>query len=380
MAQGTIDSAAKARTLPEFSIGQARHIVKDLFVANPWVYWTDFLVSMGVGVFCYVAFRRGRVVDYLCASLELDWPGYRWGMFCLLFVISVLAFYRAVLFTHELVHIRDDQLPGFRLGWNLLCGIPFLMPSFLYETHVHHHIRKHYGTDEDGEYLPLATSPARLIVWYLGQSFVLPIVAFVRFAVLQPLTWMNRAWRDMIHQRASAMICDPGYVRPLPTDKERRVWRLQEAGSFVMAWTLVGILFAGLLPWTWILHVYALSVSIIMLNAVRTIGAHRYRCTGDHDVTFVEQLLDSVNYPQRPLLTGLWAPVGLRFHALHHLFPSMPYHNLARAHRRLMEELPADSPYRQTVSPSLTSTLAQLWREARAVSRRTARMRRAAVA
>jgi fatty acid desaturase len=30
---------------------------------------------------------------------------------------------------------------------------------------------------------------------------------------------------------------------------------------------------------------------------------------------------------------------------LHHLFPSLPYHNLAGAHHYLVENLPDDSPY-----------------------------------
>ena len=32
----------------------------------------------------------------------------------------------------------------------------------------------------------------------------------------------------------------------------------------------------------------------------------------------------SVNYPQRAWLSELWAPVGLRYHALHHLQPGLP--------------------------------------------------------
>jgi fatty acid desaturase len=82
-------------------------------------------------------------------------------------------------------------------------------------------------------------------------------------------------------------------------------------------------------------------------------------------MTFVEQMVDSVNYPHNPLLGGLWAPVGLRFHALHHIFPTMPYHALAEAHRRLMRELPADSPYRLTEGKSLTSEIVSLWRRAK---------------
>jgi fatty acid desaturase len=115
-------------------------------------------------------------------------------------------------------------------------------------------------------------------------------------------------------------------------------------------------------------------VFVLTLNGLRTLGAHRYTNTGG-EVTFLDQLLDSVNYPNRPFISALWAPVGLRFHALHHLFPSMPYHNLAQAHRRLMAELPADSPYRQTESPGLAMSLVQLWRTSRAAGRAAERDR-----
>jgi hypothetical protein len=43
----------------------------------------------------------------------------------------------------------------------------------------------------------------------------------------------------------------------------------------------------------------------------------------------------------------------------------MPYHSLAEAHRRLMAELPPDSPYRRTESPGLWASLCELWRAAR---------------
>jgi len=79
-------------------------------------------------------------------------------------------------------------------------------------------------------------------------------------------------------------------------------------------------------------------------------------------MTIEQQLLDSVNVPGNPLITTLWAPVGLRFHALHHLLPGLPYHSLGTAHRRLLAELPADSPYRQTVVSGLWPTLIQLFR------------------
>ncbi len=35
------------------------------------------------------------------------------------------------------------------------------------------------------------------------------------------------------------------------------------------------------------------------------------------------QYLDSVNVPPPGTLPALWAPVGLRYHALHHLLPGL---------------------------------------------------------
>jgi fatty acid desaturase len=71
-----------------------------------------------------------------------------------------------------------------------------------------------------------------------------------------------------------------------------------------------------------------------------------------------------VNHADGGLVTELLCPVGLRFHSLHHMLPSLPYHSLPEAHRILMRELPPDSTYRQTNSPSICATVAQLLHDA----------------
>lgn len=82
-------------------------------------------------------------------------------------------------------------------------------------------------------------------------------------------------------------------------------------------------------------------------------------------MSFDEQIADSINFAGRSPLTALLFPVGLRYHALHHWFPALPYHSLGRAHRRLMAQLPADSPYRLTVRRSFLEAVGNLWRGAR---------------
>jgi len=100
-------------------------------------------------------------------------------------------------------------------------------------------------------------------------------------------------------------------------------------------------------------------VTLVVINNVRTLGAHRWLGDG-RELSFEEQLLDSVNYPDRPWITELWGPVGTRYHALHHLFPSIPYHNLGIAHRRLAAGLPVDSLYHETTRVSLVRAIVEL--------------------
>ncbi len=347
----------------EFSLSEARRIVGEFFSPNPWVYWPDFLFSIAFGVFFFGLVHYPETV-----TTDTFW---HWPIRIASFIISSLLYYRAVLFIHELVHIRDGEFKTFRFVWNLLCGIPFLIPTFVYYTHLDHHRRKHYGTEEDGEYIPLASLPAWQIIYYLSQVFVIPVLAVIRFGILTPLTWVSRPLRNWVHHHASSMIMDPMYIRPLPTPRVLRIMRMQEVFCFlwiafiaVRLTTSFGLMFDEPLPWTFLLQVYCTGVFIIGINALRTLGAHRWTNDGT-EMNFVEQMLDSVNFPNNPLIAGLWAPVGLRFHALHHIFPSMPYHALPTAHKRLMQELPADSPYRQCSANSLSEVMATLWRRSR---------------
>lgn len=331
-----------------FSIRESRAIIRDLFEPNAAIYWVDFLLSMLAGGGCFFA------------SHQL--PPFSIGQILLGFA-ACCAYYRAALFIHELTHLPKDSFQAFRVAWNLLCGIPFFMPSFLYYTHLAHHARKHYGTPDDGEYLPLGTSPRREIFKYLLQPLAIPLLAVLRFLVFAPLAWASPQFRRFVQQRASSMVMDPSYVRPVPNRVDLRVWRLQEAGCFLYGLAAAWLFVRGRLPLTLLLHFYIMAVVVLYLNHIRTLGSHRFLHQGE-PLTFIEQLLDSVNYPHWPLVSELWAPVGLRFHALHHLFPSLPYHALPEAHRRLMRELPSNSPYRQTESPGLLASLGELWQAA----------------
>ena len=341
------------------SLGQARGLIKNLFRVRPEIYWADFLLTYGLGIYCFGQVRG--------ASLWQPHPGLDFSARKVFFFFaSCLLFYRAAMFIHEVVHQRAaNRLPLFRLAWNLLCGIPFLVPSFVYYTHIDHHRRKHYGTRHDGEYLPLEHQRRWFILFYLSWSFVIPVLAVVRFFLLTPLCWLMPPLRGVIHRHASSMVMDPTYIRPLPSRQTMRLIYWQELGCFL--WCLGVALYPqiafGRWPLPFLLHAYATGVVIILMNSVRTLGSHRWRNRGEA-MSFSEQFSDSVNYPHAPWLSELWGPVGTRFHALHHLFPTLPYHALPEAHRRLMKELPAGSLYRHSEATSLTASLRDLWRRA----------------
>jgi len=341
-----------------FSLAEARAIVHDLFAPAAWIYWCDFLVTIFTGYACLVLVRL--LFEW---SWQPDWL--RLIAAAMAFAMQCACFYRAVMFIHEIVHLPENKFIGFRIAWNLLCGIPFLVPSFTYYTHLDHHRRKSFGTPDDGEYLPLATRSPWWIGLYLSQCVWLAPVVLIRFGLLTPLAWIIPPLRRLVHRRFSSLVMDPTYIRPLPTKAGLRMIWTQELACFVFlaACVIVPRVFLHRWPIPILIQGYLTSVVLILMNCLRTLASHRYWSDGE-EATFVEQMLDSVTLDNDSLPAVLLNPVGLRYHATHHLFPSLPYHNMRAAHRRLLAQLPADSPYRQTVAYSVWPVIANLWQRA----------------
>ena len=116
---------------------------------------------------------------------------------------------------------------------------------------------------------------------------------------------------------------------------------------------------AKVLPLHAVLVAAGIHSGIVVINQIRTLVAHLWQNEGEA-MTVTAQYLDSVNVPPPGLWAELWAPVGLRYHALHHLMPSMPYHDLPEAHRRLARELGTGSTYEGANHPGMLTLVGRI--------------------
>lgn len=347
---GAMDGPSSTRPT---GLVEARKIVNDLFRPRPGIFWPDMLGSAAIG---WTAF--GMAIW----SSPYEPAFFGW------LLLSVAAMYRALLFIHELTHLSRGALPGFELVWNLLVGLPMLVPSLTYiGVHTDHHRRTVYGTPGDPEYLSLGCGPRWRVILFLVETALAPAAFFLRFVVLAPIGLLVPPLHRGLERRASSLVINMAYVRKDLTPDDRARMRWMEVGSLAIWGTAALFAVLHVLPvqafFTW----YLLSFGVAFVNQVRTLGAHRYRNDGA-EMDVVGQVADSVTVPGG-WWTGVWAPVGLRYHGLHHYLPDLPYHALGCAHRRLVDQLPADAPYRLAVARSLPEVLGTLWREAGAKGR-----------
>ncbi len=330
-AQNPIEMNQSKSTTPDdmAMLRAAVELTRDISAARPEIYWPDMLISAAVGYACLAG-----------AILLSGWAAWASGL------LAVFTLYRALLFIHELTHIHKTALPGFRLVWNLLVGVPMLTPSYMYEgVHTLHHARTRYGTAEDPEYMPLALMEPWRLPAFIVISMLLPIGLLIRSALLVPLGAIIPPLRKLVWERASSLSINPDFRRRPPEGAFATMVRWQELGVMVWSWALLAS--TQVFGWRPLLIGLAVVSATALLNQIRTLVAHLWENDGDA-MTVTGQYLDSVNVPPPAMLAPLWAPVGLRYHATHHLLPSVPYHSLGEAHRRITAHLGVGSTYERS--------------------------------
>ena len=310
-----------------FSLRETKELIQDLFAPKPLLYWTDFLITVSVA--------------YGFAAMYIMAPPFSLIQVTT-FLVSGAALFRVGTFIHEIVHMSGRTMVGFRVAWNVVCGVPLLMHSLLYSNHLDHHNPRKHGTPADGEYLPLASAPTRETVLYFAQVPVLPLLAVVRFLVLVPLSFLHPRLRRWLLERWSSYAINPYYRRAIPPTEPQRLWIVLDGVCFLWSAVILILVLKGFLTWTMVGLFYCLSTYSLGLNWIRNLAAHRYANMGG-EMTFAEQVEESVNIVRSSLGHAAAIPGGV---ALSWPASSLPFTTLSRpgkgpsaSHERASREL-----------------------------------------
>ncbi|MDA7875303.1 fatty acid desaturase, partial [bacterium] len=309
---------------------------QDVHQVKPWIYWRDMLI--------------GGTIAYTAAGIYLAAPAFSLLQISA-FAVAIFWLYRVGSLVHEVAHLGGHELTSFKVAWNILIGIPTLTPStFFTGHHRDHHTQRVYGTPQDPEYVINICPKGSFLnlVFYFVVVAMFPLAVFLRFA-LAPLTFISPSIRDFVLRRLSAFTFNWRYERPIEGIARKRFAAL-ELVCCLRAIAIPGaVLLGATSPWR-ILLLYLLGASVVIMNQLRQLADHHFEGDGDK-LSMSDHIKDSCNYVGKDPLTWLFFPFAIQYHALHHMFPSMPYHNLAVAHQLLIKELPIDSPYRELTQP-----------------------------
>jgi len=319
-------------------------LTKPFMARNMTQYWLDFL--------CTWALFVGGMTAWLFAPLAYSIVG---------LLIGILAAYRCGSFMHEIVHFnrRNSSEMAFKTGWNLLFGMAILSPSHLYDAHLEHHMPNSFATVEDPEYVPINNRSFFGLAFFVFHHVLGPISMVALRMLFNPFIWLIPSLgKNLMNGKGTALVINWDYI-PTGKTKATSFDKFAIIGSTMLLYIYLASIISGLIPLIIVAKILTLIIISMVLNGIRTLVAHRYINYDRQSVTREEQLLDSVNLIGNPIIGGLLAPVGLRYHALHHLVQTLPYHSLEAAHKKLLAELDEDDVYHK-INVSLSQAMREL--------------------
>ena len=218
------------------------------------------------------------------------------------YLLAAASLHGISLFTHEGVHGTLSMRPWWNRALSIACAQPVLQNFSAYKVlHLKHH--HHLGQEGDPDHYANYTS------------------------------W---TWLEFMMHWGRFIIGYPAYITMIPIlgfrqgNASARRWIIFEV-CLLIALVTAAVLW---MPWLWLLHCWLIPMLVIntMVN-IRGMSQH----------TFLEHQSDTI-LGTRSILTNpvtAFFMCNENYHLEHHLYPSIPWYNLARLHRLLRDDLVA---------------------------------------
>lgn len=304
-------------------------LLNDLNEVNKFIFWRDLicLSLIGWGAIFYTSFHFNILV----------------------FFIGTYSLYKGTMLIHEVSHL-SKKIPGYKAAYNILLGYPNSYPSYIYDTHLFHHGKKTYGTIKDPEYAYVKKYNAITLLKPLLISLLLPLLQIIRFTILPLITpFLGLNFKRSLYQKYSTLVFSDKYIRPIKNEKkELRTMMSQDLLCSAYKITLIALVYLEVLPFQFIINFYFAFVIASLINMYRALFNHLYANESLVSLSWEDHLLDTATI-KPGIFTHLIFVNGLGYHAIHHLFPEMPYHNLGKAHKKLIKNLSDDHIYKQNI-------------------------------
>jgi len=247
---------------------------------------------------------------------------------------------------HEIIHFKNKLKPLYWL-WNLSFGAFINFPIYMHEPHFDHHATNKFGTIKDPEYEVMANKkPGELILAPLVM-LALTTFLFIRFTLLPLFLYFGKI--EKVWKHFSTFALNLKYVRDTSEISKQQIFQDYLCSFYNIS--LITMAVNDIVPIQLIIIIFMQTYLGLVWNFYRAMAAHRY--TSDFKAKAgQEDLLEDCVTISAVYMQPLF-PNYIGYHAIHHLYPQIPYYNLKKAHKICAERSPE---YLGTVDTFTSST------------------------